>query len=66
MLRRILAMSYIVYDGRKIYLDTPYWSLRDKMQSSSKEIELRVYSLLGGNRRFFKKELLSEWGEYGL
>lgn len=66
MLAKILAFSYIVYNNKKIYLDTPYWELKDKMKNSKKEIELRVYGFLGGNRRYFKKELISEWGEAGL
>lgn len=66
MLARVFAFSYIIYNGKKIYLDTPYYRLRDEMKSSKKEIELCVYSLLGGNRRSFKKELISEYGECGL
>ena len=66
MLAKVFAYSYIVYNGQKIYLDTSYWMLKDLMRSSKKEIELDVYGLLGGNRRFFKKELISEWGEAGL
>ena len=66
MLAKVFASSYIIYNGRKIYLDTSYWVLKDLMKSSKKEIELCAYGLLGGNRRFFKKELIDEWGEAGL
>ena len=51
MFKRFLALSYIVYDGKKIYLGTLYSTLKAKMQNTQKEIELEVYGFVGDKRR---------------
>lgn len=61
----ICTCSYIVYDGKKIYLDTSYYELKNKMKKRDKEIELEVSGFLISHYRMFNKDKISEYGEFG-
>lgn len=62
----IWTESYIVYDGKKIYLETPYSTLKKKMNNKKKKIELKISNIVFGKKRIFEKCRISEYGEAGL
>lgn len=62
----IWTESYIRYEGKKIYLETDYKELKQKMNDKSKIIEVTVSGLIFGTTRTFKKEYISEFGECGI
>lgn len=63
----IWTESYIVYEGKKIYLETPYKKLKDIMKYSvEKEVELEVSGILFGKKKMFKKDKITEWGGAGI
>lgn len=62
----IWTNSYIRYEGKKIFLETSYETLKKKMKSSAKEIELTVSGVVFGKNRMFKKDKISDYGEAGL
>lgn len=62
----IWTESYIVHNGKKIYLETNYSELKEKMKNKDKTIELNVSGFLFGSTRVFKKTNISEFGESGI
>lgn len=62
----IWTESYIVYDGKKVYLETSYSTLKKKMNNKKKKIELEVSNIVFGKKKIFEKCRISEYGEAGL
>lgn len=47
----IWTESYIVYDGKKVYLETSYSTLKKKMNNKKKKIELEVSNIVFGKKK---------------
>ncbi len=59
----IWTRSYIKCNGNKVYLETPYEELKEKMSDHNKEIEVEVSGIMFSKCGMFQKEKISEYGE---
>ncbi len=62
----VWTRSYIRYNGKKVYLETPYEELKEKMSDHNKEVEVEVSGIVFGKDGMFQKDKISEYGEAGL